>query len=60
MHNKLEATFRLARRGLNKDKPVLNIVEDLLAVYIEGNLLLLISVIKNIFLPQQKQAIKCI
>lgn len=40
--NKFEATFRLARWGINKDKPVLNIVEDLLAVYTEGNLSLFI------------------
>lgn len=42
MQNKLGATFRLAHRGFNKDKPVLNTVENLLAVYIEGNLPLFI------------------
>lgn len=42
MQNKLGATFRLARRGFNKDKPVVNIVEDLPAVSVEGYLPLFI------------------
>lgn len=61
MQNKWEATFRQAHRGFNKDKLVLNIVEDFLgSILWVISLCLLISAIKNLFWPQQKQAIHCI
>lgn len=60
MQNKLGATFRLARWADNKGKPVLNahIYFQICWQFLLIFLCFLISVIKNLFLPPQKQAIK--